>query len=246
MASANNTTSTLIPFASRQVGTKTTETVDGRHIHAFLSISRDYSDWIKRQIKSGQFIENKDYIVFYQSVENSKGGRPSTEYFFTFRASEHIGMMSRTTKGREIREYFLDLEEQHQPHATHIPQVRDPAIQMLIDMAVHLDEARTIAAEAKQLAAVAETNAAMALADAHRMTVEEFLLKNGLYRQFPPPESLRISNWLRDFCDQYGLAFPKAPVYGKPWDNENSYPLQALAAWLRYEQKRPRQVALVP
>ena len=99
----------LIPFVSRQVGTRTIETVNGRDIYAFLGIARDYSDWVKRQIKSGQLIEDKDYTVFYNPVENSKGGRPCSEYYFTFRASEHIGMMSRTPKGKEIREYFLDL-----------------------------------------------------------------------------------------------------------------------------------------
>jgi hypothetical protein len=33
--------------------------------------------------------------------------------------------------------------------------------------------------------------------------------------------------------------------YGKPWDSENSYELQAFGAWLDYEQKRPHQIALV-
>lgn len=133
------------------------------------------------------------------------------------------------------------------------PVERYPELRAIRELLVATAEARDEATLARQEAQAAdarsmraETKADMALDEAHRMTVEEFILKNGLYRQFPPPDYLRITNWLKDFCQQYGLSFPKAPVYGKPWDGENSYPLQALAAWLRYEQKRPRQVALVP
>ena len=56
MTEIHSTTVQLIPFAQRQIGTKTVETVNGRDIHTFLGISRDYSDWMKRQIKAGQFI----------------------------------------------------------------------------------------------------------------------------------------------------------------------------------------------
>jgi prophage antirepressor-like protein len=128
---------------------------------------------------------------------------------------------------------------------THYPKVRDPAIQMLIDMAVQLDEARTIANEAKHVAAIAEAKADLALADAHRMTLEEFVLKNGLLRQFPTAQFNRYTAWLKTFCQSYGLPILPAPVYGKSWDHENEYPLGALAALLRHEQTRPRQVALV-
>lgn len=91
----------------------------------------------------------------------------------------------------------------------------------------------------------AETKADVALEDAHRMTVEDYVLKNGLTRQYRPSEYKRIANWLRDWCQQYAIDVPKAPVVGKPWDGENAYPLQAFAAFGRYEQKRPKQITLV-
>lgn len=139
--------SVLIPYAPRQVGDVTIQTVDGRHIHAFLAIARDYSDWVKRQIKSGQLIENRDFTIFYNHVEKAKG-RPSTEYHFTFRSAEHIGMMSRTSKGKEIREYFLALEDQ--AHNA-LPQTPTPAEAALaIAQAVVAIERRQAAIEARQ------------------------------------------------------------------------------------------------
>lgn len=128
--------------------------------------------------------------------------------------------------------------------STH-PKVRDPAIQMLIDMAMQLDEARALAAEAKHVATIAETKADLALEDAHRMTLEEFVLKNGLLRQFPRSHFAAYSRWLKDFCLENGLHVPKVPVYGQSWTDENGYPLAALAAWLRHEQRKPQQVRLL-
>lgn len=135
---------------------------------------------------------------------------------------------------------------------TSLPQVRNPANQMLIDTIVRLDEVeqRALCAEeaahaANLRATRAETKADMALDDAHRMTVEEFILVNGLIRQFPHTKHGEYARWLGDFCLQCNLKTPKAPVLGKSWDKEKSYPLQALAAWLRYEQRRPQQITLV-
>ena len=147
-----------------------------------------------------------------------------------------------------------------------LPQVKNPAHQLMIDMVVRMDEqeerlkilaaqhqdqmALTIANQQQTIDALeravrAEGKADLALEDAHRMTVEEFVLKNGLVRQFPPPRWKTIATWLGTFCEQWSLHVPKAPVVGKPWNEENAYPLQAFAAWLRMEQHKPQQVRLV-
>ena len=40
---------------------------------------KDFSDWMKAQITRCDLVENQDFDVFPQKVENPKGGRPSTE-----------------------------------------------------------------------------------------------------------------------------------------------------------------------
>jgi hypothetical protein len=91
----------------------------------------------------------------------------------------------------------------------------------------------------------ADEKATMALEDAHRMTLEEFLTKNGLLTKFVPSQRPTMIKWLKKFCQDYGLSMMKVPVVGKAWTEENGYPLQALAAWLRYEQTKPRQIRLI-
>ena len=102
----------LIPFAPRQLGSETVETVNGRDLHGFLAIRKDYSNWIKAQIKRGHFIENRDYIVLNQKGERENQWDTAIEYFFTFDAAKHIGMMSGAKKGTEVREYFIECERQ--------------------------------------------------------------------------------------------------------------------------------------
>lgn len=108
----------IIPFSERTIGTTVTQTVNARDLHTFLEIRKDYSDWIKAQIKRGHFLENRDYIVFPQKGERENQLVTAIEYHFTFDAAKHIAMMSGAKKGWEVREYFLECERQL---LTHIP-----------------------------------------------------------------------------------------------------------------------------
>lgn len=127
-----------------------------------------------------------------------------------------------------------------------------PELRAIVELASSTAEARLLAeaaqAEATQArieAARAEGKANMALAEARVMTLEEFVLSNGLLRQLPPPNWQSYAHWLREFCQVHGLSIRKDPVPGRAWAGENAYPITALGALVRYEQTRPRQVALV-
>ena len=175
-------------------------------------------------------------------------------------------MMCGTTKGDEIRAYFLAREQQAIAFERQPPQVKNPANQLIIDAVVRIDTleqeqhqqrdmilaqqqaliaSQTKAIEALEHAVHAEKTAELALEDAHRMTIEEFILKNGLFRQFPPSIWPSIAAWLKPFCRTYNLKIEKTPTPGKHWPDELSYPIRALAAWLEYETHKPRQIHLV-
>ena len=244
--------SQLIPFSSRLINGATVPTVNGRHIHEHLGIAKAYATWVKTQIKRGYFVENKDYIVYSLEGKNPDGGRPSSEYHFTLRAAEHIGMMSQTPKGEEVRDYFLSCEQTMlERSSSAIDQF--PELKAIVELAQSTAEARVAAEEARlkaheaEIRAVrAETKADMALDEAHRMTIEEFITKNGLLGKWPYSEHKQIAGWLRKFCESYGLPTWKVAVYGKPWKDEIAYPLQACAAWLRMALHAPRQLQIVP
>lgn len=86
------------------------QAVNARHLYGWLEVKKDFSDWMKAQIIRCDLVENQDFEVFPQKVENSKGGRPSTEYALSLDAAKEISMMSQTEKGKQARRYFIECE----------------------------------------------------------------------------------------------------------------------------------------
>lgn len=259
--------SDLIPFASRRLGNETVNTVDGRDIYTFLGITKPYASWVKGQITRAHLMENRDFVVFSPEGKNPLGGRPTTEYHFTFDAAKHVGLISNSKKGHEVREYFIAKEKElagitTTTHGDLLVQMAEAyraqeRRMLVIETAQHeqqqqfmaqqaaLIESQAKAIEALTTANQAEAKADLALQEVKRQTVEEFILGNKLLAKFPLSEWGRIGAWLCNFCAMYNLEVLPVAVVGKVWSTEHSYPNAAFAAWLRYEQKRPRQIHLV-
>lgn len=114
----------LIPILSDRVGQRLIQTVDGRALHAFLELGKDYSNWIKTAIARARLVEDRDYVIqkdnstecnFAQKgVANDavKQGIRPIEYHLSIDAAVHIGMMSNTERGFEVREYFIQKEKE--------------------------------------------------------------------------------------------------------------------------------------
>lgn len=77
----------------------------------YLNTETRFDIWIKRMLDYG-FTENKDFVVMFKNVHNSKGGRNPIDYALTIECAKEIGMIQRTAKGKEIRDYFLECEKQ--------------------------------------------------------------------------------------------------------------------------------------
>lgn len=122
---------------------------------------------------------------------------------------------------------------------------RYPEMRAIVQSLEAAAQARFLAEQAQAQAARAETKADLALEDAKRMTIEQFVLKNGLLRQFPVAQWRGMATWLTRFCQEWALTIQKEPVPGKLWADENSYPLDAFGAWWRHEQQKARQIHLV-
>ena len=85
-----------------------TPTVLGRDLHEMLEIDSNYTTWFNRMCEYG-FTEEKDFIPF---LEESTGGRPSTDHQLTLNMAKEICMIQRSEKGKQCREYFISIEEQ--------------------------------------------------------------------------------------------------------------------------------------
>lgn len=107
----------LIPVEQRPVAGALVQTCNARDLHAFLESGKDFSNWIKVQIKRARLIEGRDYVrvsAFAQKgdleIVGFSGPKDRIEYHVTIEAGKHIGMMSNSERGFQIREYFLECE----------------------------------------------------------------------------------------------------------------------------------------
>lgn len=116
----------------QQIGNGAVNSVNARELHEALEVKKHFADWIKTQIDSLQLLENEDYVVFHQKGENLLGGRPSKEFIITIEIAKHIAMASRTQKGREVRQYFIECEKQLQNKVI-LPQNYDEALEHLVE-----------------------------------------------------------------------------------------------------------------
>ena len=82
-------------------------TVLGRALHELLEVESNYTTWFKRMCEYG-FTEGTDFIPF---LEESTGGRPSQDHQLTIEMAKELCMLQRTEKGKQARQYFIELEK---------------------------------------------------------------------------------------------------------------------------------------
>lgn len=82
-------------------------TVSARDLHDGLEIKTAFKDWFPRMVEYG-FEAGKD---FCSKMSESTGGRPALDYQITVDMAKQICMIQRSEKGRQYRQYFLDLEK---------------------------------------------------------------------------------------------------------------------------------------
>ncbi|WP_420285525.1 antA/AntB antirepressor family protein [Enterococcus cecorum] len=83
--------------------------VSGRELHEFLEVQTPYDKWFPRMCEYG-FSEGTDFSTF---LSESTGGRPKTNHAMTLDMAKEISMIQRTEKGKQARQYFIEVEKQY-------------------------------------------------------------------------------------------------------------------------------------
>ena len=81
-------------------------TVSARDLHEFLEVDTEYRHWFPRMCEYG-FIEGTDFRSF---LNESTGGRPAQDAQITIEMAKEICMLQRNEKGKQARQYFIQLE----------------------------------------------------------------------------------------------------------------------------------------
>nr|UKS68885.1 phage antirepressor Ant [Lactococcus garvieae] len=84
--------------------------VSGRELHDFLQVSERYSTWFERMIKYG-FEENVDFVGC--KVFNTLAKQELQDHALKLDMAKEISMIQRTAKGKEARQYFIQVEKEY-------------------------------------------------------------------------------------------------------------------------------------
>lgn len=84
-------------------------TLSARELHEFLEIGTEFRKWFPRMTEYG-FIEENDYRRVSQKCPTPGGVQEKADYEITLEMAKEIAMIQRSEKGKEVRQYFLELE----------------------------------------------------------------------------------------------------------------------------------------
>lgn len=87
-------------------------TLSARQLHEFLEVGSKYNDWFKRMCEYG-FNENLDYRAITQKRVTAQGNETKfTDHEITLDMAKEIAMLQRNERGKEARQYFIEVEKQ--------------------------------------------------------------------------------------------------------------------------------------
>lgn len=84
-------------------------TVSARELHEGLEINTKFATWFERMCEYG-FSEGNEFFPKVGKT-SEQGGRPSIDYQISIDMAKQICMIQRTDKGKQYRQYFIDLEK---------------------------------------------------------------------------------------------------------------------------------------
>ena len=246
----------LIPILDHPIGHKTIPAVSARELHERLGVKRDFSTWLQQYITKDDWRKDNDFSVFSLEGENPQGGRPAMDAALSIQMAEHIAMMTRTAKGREIREYFRQARDERDKRQPLSATRGDLLVQMA--EAYRLQEQRLLAVEAAQQedqrqrlehqAALiasqsqaiealqqstrAETKADHALHGQEWVTLRQYACIHALEHQFPPSDQHAFGTWLSGYCLQNNIPIYEIRPADRAYAKENQYHAGTIALTL--------------
>lgn len=119
----------LVPVQKQKDGSVV---VSGRDLHDFLKVNTPYTQWFDRMTEYG-FDENVDFIGLSQKSEKPFGGRPQLDHAMTLDMAKEISMIQRTERGKQARQYFIEVEKRYKNQQPELPTSPTEMLKLAID-----------------------------------------------------------------------------------------------------------------
>ena len=183
------------------------QTVSARTLHEFLEVESNYTTWFNRMTEYG-FNENIDFQTCLPNLESeSHGGQNKQDHQITVEMAKELCMIQRTEKGKQARQYFIELERQwNTPEAVMARAIKMADRKILsLESTVFQLESRVEEMKPKELFAdsVTASSTSILVAD-----LSKILKKNGV-----EIGEIRLWKWLRD--NEYAIK-EKGRSYNMP------------------------------
>lgn len=126
---------TAFPLVTpRRIGADHVQSVNGRDLHGFLEVGRDFSSWMRDRIEAYAFTAGVDYDTsddLSSPVSGSAKARSQrvVQYALSIDMAKELAMVERNARGREVRRYFIECEKRaHAAAVTALPDFTNLAV----------------------------------------------------------------------------------------------------------------------
>ena len=130
--------------------------VSGRELHEFLEVQTEYRHWFPRMTEYG-FLENVDFMSVkidrVQKEGNRKVSRNIEDHHIKLDMAKEISMIQRTEKGKQARQYFLQLEKMWNSPEMVMKRALEYADRKVVELKerIALDKPKVLFAEAVEV-----------------------------------------------------------------------------------------------
>lgn len=115
----------LVPVYETDKGIKV---VNGRELHQVLQSGQDFSTWVKKRLTECDAEENKDYDRLHKKMEANNA--TMIEYIIKLDTAKEMAMLERNDKGKQVRKYFIAVEEKYKQGVVDLEQL-DPQTKLM-------------------------------------------------------------------------------------------------------------------
>lgn len=129
----------LIKINTTNFNQEIKQTVNARDLHFSLESKQDFSTWIKNRLDG--FMENQDFIRFHQKKEANNA--TMIEYCLTLDTAKHVAMIERNEKGKQIRQYFIDFENNNKQINPFLTTSRKELLRLALEQEEKIEKLET-------------------------------------------------------------------------------------------------------